>query len=48
MGRTVLLTGVAGFIGARTAEFLLDRGDRVVGVDNLNAYYDLRLKQHGL
>jgi nucleoside-diphosphate-sugar epimerase len=45
---TLLLTGCAGFIGARTAELLLARGDTVVGVDNLNDYYDVRLKQHRL
>ncbi len=42
---TVLLTGVAGFIGYHVAEALLARGDQVIGVDNLNAYYDVRLKQ---
>jgi UDP-glucuronate 4-epimerase len=42
---TVLLTGVAGFIGYHVAEALLARGERVIGVDNLNAYYDVRLKQ---
>ena len=42
---TVLLTGAAGFIGYHVAEALLARGERVVGVDNLNAYYDVRLKQ---
>jgi UDP-glucuronate 4-epimerase len=41
----VLVTGAAGFIGFHTARALLERGDRVVGVDNLNAYYDVRLKQ---
>jgi len=40
----VLLTGVAGFIGMHTAQRLLERGDNVVGVDNLNSYYDVRLK----
>jgi nucleoside-diphosphate-sugar epimerase len=45
---TVLLTGAAGFIGARTAHLLLDRGCRVIGVDNLNDYYDVRLKEHRL
>jgi len=44
----ILLTGCAGFIGARTAVLLLERGDEVVGVDNLNDYYDVRLKQHRL
>ena len=41
----VLVTGAAGFIGAATARALLDRGDEVVGIDNLNAYYDPSLKQ---
>lgn len=41
----VLVTGVAGFIGAHVAKALLDRGDEVVGIDNLNAYYDPALKQ---
>jgi UDP-glucuronate 4-epimerase len=42
---TVLLTGAAGFIGMHVAEALLARGDRVVGIDNLTPYYDVRLKQ---
>ncbi|HNV88027.1 MAG TPA: NAD-dependent epimerase [Methylotenera sp.] len=41
----VLLTGAAGFIGYHVAIKLLERGDSVVGVDNLNDYYDVRLKQ---
>src|SRR5438034_11118410 len=41
----VLVTGTAGFIGAATARALLDRGDEVVGIDNLNDYYDPSLKQ---
>lgn len=41
----VLLTGVAGFIGYHVARALLARGDTVVGIDNLNTYYDVRLKQ---
>ena len=41
----VLVTGVAGFIGASTARVLLDRGDEVVGIDNLNDYYDPSLKR---
>ncbi|HEX6660764.1 MAG TPA: GDP-mannose 4,6-dehydratase [Sphingomicrobium sp.] len=41
----VLVTGVAGFIGAATAGALLDRGDEVVGIDNLNDYYDPKLKR---
>ena len=41
----VLVTGTAGFIGMHVSKLLLDRGDKVVGVDNLNDYYDPRLKQ---
>ncbi|WP_261362467.1 MULTISPECIES: NAD-dependent epimerase/dehydratase family protein [unclassified Cyanobium] len=41
----ILVTGVAGFIGAVAAERLLARGERVVGLDNLNAYYDPALKR---
>ena len=40
----VLLTGSAGFIGYHVAEALLARGDTVIGVDNLNPYYDVKLK----
>jgi UDP-glucuronate 4-epimerase len=41
----VLVTGAAGFIGAATSRALLERGDRVVGIDNLNDYYDPALKE---
>jgi len=41
----VLVTGAAGFIGSALAHALLDRGDEVTGIDNLNDYYDVRLKQ---
>lgn len=41
----VLVTGAAGFIGAATSRALLERGDVVVGIDNLNDYYDVSLKQ---
>jgi UDP-glucuronate 4-epimerase len=41
----VLVTGAAGFIGNETARVLLERGDEVVGIDNLNDYYDPTLKQ---
>jgi len=43
-----LLTGVAGFIGSRVAEFLLDDGHVVYGVDNINDAYDVRLKEYRL
>ena len=41
----VLVTGAAGFIGAATSRALLERGDEVVGIDNLNDYYDPSLKR---
>jgi len=41
----VLVTGAAGFIGSATARVLLERGDEVVGIDNLNDYYDPSLKR---
>ena len=41
----VLVTGTAGFIGNALAKVLLERGDEVIGVDNLNDYYDVNLKQ---
>lgn len=44
----ILVTGVAGFIAARTTELLLESGHEVVGVDNLNNYYDIRLKLYRL
>lgn len=43
-----LVTGVAGFIGSKVAEFLIAEGNKVVGVDNLNDYYDVNLKHHRL
>jgi UDP-glucuronate 4-epimerase len=44
-GRIILVTGAAGFIGAAVSEALLARGDTVIGIDNLNDYYDVALKQ---
>ncbi|WP_028488959.1 NAD-dependent epimerase [Thiothrix lacustris] len=44
----VLITGVAGFIGMHLALQLLQRGDEVVGIDNFNDYYDVRLKESRL
>ena len=46
--KTILLTGAAGFIGSHTASALLNRGDVVVGVDNLNDYYDPARKRANL
>ena len=43
-----LVTGAAGFIGARTSEFLIRDGHTVVGVDNLNEAYDPRVKEYRL
>src|SRR5712671_123392 len=42
---SILLTGAAGFIGFHVAKALLERGDRVLGIDNLNQYYDVALKE---
>lgn len=44
----ILVTGVAGFIGMAAAQRLLERGDEVFGVDNLNGYYDVSLKNDRL
>lgn len=41
---TILVTGAAGFVGYHVSQALLERGERVIGVDNLNAYYDPALK----
>src|SRR5438105_15338993 len=40
MSKTILITGAAGFIGSHAAQAFLSRGDTVVGLDNLNDYYD--------
>lgn len=44
----ILLTGAAGFIGSHVAQRLLERGDSVIVIDNLNDAYDVRLKEHNL
>ncbi|MEA3043391.1 MAG: UDP-glucuronate 4-epimerase [Sphingomonadales bacterium] len=44
----ILVTGAAGFIGYHVARFLLERGEHVIGIDNLNPYYDPRLKEDRL
>ncbi len=43
-----LVTGCAGFIGAKTTEMLLESGFQVTGIDNINDYYDVRIKQYRL
>ena len=48
VGKVVLITGGAGFIGSHCADFMLARGDRVVIVDEMNDYYDVRLKNSNL
>lgn len=44
----ILVTGCAGFIGFHVSKRLLERGDLVLGIDNLNNYYDVRLKESRL
>ncbi len=44
--KTYLVTGCAGFIASQVARMLLEQGHQVVGIDNLNDYYDVSLKQH--
>ena len=48
MSKRILVTGAAGFIGFHLSRRLLERGDEVIGVDNLNDYYDVRLKEDRL
>jgi UDP-glucuronate 4-epimerase len=48
LSKNILVTGAAGFIGSHVAQALLARGDRVVGLDNLNSYYDPARKRRNL
>lgn len=45
---TILVTGCAGFIGSNLTEFLLNRGYRVIGIDNFNSYYSPKIKHYNL
>jgi len=44
----VLVTGCAGFIGSHVSEYLLKRGNKVLGIDNINDYYDTKIKQKNI
>ena len=48
MTRNILITGAAGFIGAAISNRLLNRGENVIGIDDLNDYYDVNLKKSRL
>ena len=45
---TAFVTGAAGFIGSHVCEALLSRGDRVLGLDNFDPFYDRRIKERNL
>ena len=45
---TILVTGIAGFIGSHLAKNLLKRGESILGIDNLSDYYDVNLKKDRL
>jgi UDP-glucuronate 4-epimerase len=45
MGSQILITGAAGFIGFHLSKYLLKRGDTIIGIDNMNDYYDVSLKE---
>ena len=45
---TLFVTGAAGFIASRVCQMLLDQGNQVIGIDNMNDYYDVRLKEYRL
>ena len=44
----ILITGIAGFIGFNFAKFLLEKKYKIIGIDNLNDYYDVNLKKEDL
>ena len=44
----IVVTGVAGFIGSHCAERLLERGETVIGIDEVNDYYDVKVKEQNV
>ena len=48
MSKNILITGAAGFIGFHLANKLIKNGNQVIGVDNINPYYDIKLKKQRL
>ena len=48
MTKNIIVTGIAGFIGSSLAVKLIERGDRVIGIDNINDYYSVQLKRDRL
>ena len=48
MSNFILVTGVAGFIGSRTAQILLNNKNKIIGIDNLNDYYNIKIKKFRL
>ena len=45
MSKNILVTGAAGFIGAEISIRLIERGENVIGIDDINEYYDVNLKK---
>ena len=48
MSKIFLITGAAGFVGSRTAQILLDQKNKIIAIDNLNDYYDIKIKKYRL
>ena len=48
MSRQILITGAAGFIGSAISKRLIQKGENVIGIDNINDYYDINLKESRL
>ena len=48
MKKKVLLTGIAGFIGFHLCKKLIENGFEVLGIDNLNSYYEIKLKKENI